>query len=65
MGRLFVSISFRRKKDSVCERKMPQIDPDIVKKIEVYVVFHAISEKVSREFVEGSKTIYNKRMGLE
>ena len=40
---------------------MLQIDPEIVEKFEVFVVFDAISDEFPRFFVKGSNTINNER----
>ena len=43
MGKLVVSVRFCLKIRSICERKIPRIDPEIVKNFEDFVVFNAIS----------------------
>ena len=40
---------------------MLQIDPEIVEKFEVFVVFDAFSVEFPRFFVKGSNTINNER----
>ena len=59
MGQLVVSVNYRLE---ICKRKMHQIDPEIVKKFDVFVVFEAISKQVPRDFVISSnKTSINER----
>ena len=43
---------------------MIQIDPEIVEKFVVFVVFDAISVQFPRFFVEGSNTISNERTAM-
>ena len=53
MGKQNVLVSFRREISSLCERKMPQINPEL----SVFVVFDAISVHYPRDFVLSFNTI--------
>ena len=64
MEQLVVSVSFRQKISSFCEREMPQVDNKNVEKIEVFVVFDAISVQFPREFIICFNAINNKRTRL-
>ena len=61
MGQLVVSVYFRQEISSICKNKMPQIDPENVKKFEVSVVFDAISVQFPRVFQIRSNTNNNKK----
>ena len=54
MGKFVVSVSFRHKIILICKRKMPQIDPEMSKKI---VDLDATSVQFPRDFVLSSNTI--------
>ena len=56
-----VSVSFRQKIRSISDSKMLKIDLEIAEKIEVFVVFHAISVQFPRVFVNSSITLNNQR----
>ena len=51
MGLFVVSVSFRQKISSICERKMHQIDPEIADKLEHFVVLDAISVQYPRDLI--------------
>ena len=54
-----VSVSFRQQIRSISESKMLKIDLEIAEKIEVFVVFDAISVPFPRVFVNSSITLNN------
>ena len=51
-----VSVSFRQQIRSISESKMLKIDLEIAEKLEVFVVFRAISVHFPRVFVNSSVT---------
>ena len=54
MRSFVISVSFREEISSIYKRKMPQIDREIVEKVEVFVLFDTISVQFPRAFVISS-----------
>ena len=52
-----VSVSFRQQMRSISESKMLKIDLEIAEKLEIFVVFDAISVQFLRVFVNSSITL--------
>ena len=61
-GKRVASVSFRQEIKTFCTKTMPQIDPEIVEKFHVFVVFDAISVQFPRDFVICSNTINNEKL---
>ena len=51
MRKIVISVSFRREISSNCKIKLPKIGPEIVEKLEVFVLFDAISVQFPENFL--------------